>query len=86
MRTIWKTQLQTKDVQEIEVPKESQFLTAQLQGDALCVWYRCDPTAEKEKRWIAICGTGHECPPDWHYLSTFQLYGGGLIFHVFVKP
>lgn len=84
-RTVWKAVLRAADVQEIEVPAGAEFLCAREQYEQICVWYRCDPAAPKERRPIAIVGTGHPAPPDGHYLGTASLHGGQLMFHVFVR-
>jgi len=86
MQTIWKSVLKPTEVQEIEVPSDAEFLCARDQHEQLCVWYRCDPTKPKEKRAIAICGTGHTTPDrdSGRYIGTGFLQGGMLVFHVFV--
>lgn len=85
-RTIWKTELQPFDVQEIHVPTGTEFLCAREQYERICVWFRCDPNAPKEPRKVAIVGTGHAAPADGRYIGTASLHGGNLIFHVFVWP
>ena len=85
MQTIWKSVLESTDVQEIEVPQGAEMLCAREQYDQIAVWYRCDPHAPKEQRKIAICGTGHPAPAidQSRYLGTGSLRGGQLILHVF---
>lgn len=82
-KTVWKTVLNVADIQDIEVPIGSIFLTAREQREELCVWYRCDPFAPKVSIRIAIIGTGHSAPDDGLYIGTGQLHGGSLVFHVF---
>lgn len=84
-RTIWKTVLAVTDVQEIEVPAGAEFLCAKEQNNAICVWHRCDPFAPKERRKIAIVGTGHAAPADGRYLGSVS-FSGSLVFHVFAWP
>jgi len=85
-RTIWKAVLQPADVQQIEVPFGAELLCAREQFEQICVWFRCDPTAEKELRSIAIVGTGHDAPGnEGRYLGTASLQGGALMFHVFER-
>lgn len=86
MKTIWKGLLEPTSRQEIEVPVGAEFLCAREQHDRVCVWYRCDPDNVREKRKIAIIGTGHNAPEDGHYLGTASLHGGALILHVFAWP
>ena len=85
-RTIWKAELKPVDVQEIEVPAGAELLCAREQSETICVWFRCDPKAAKERRKIAIVGTGHAAPADGRYLGSASLSGGALIFHVFAWP
>lgn len=87
MATIWKTILQSTNTQEIEVPEGAGFLAVQEQFGELCLWYKCDPAAQKVKRSIIIVGTGHAAPENSEadYLGTAQLGGGSLVLHVFEK-
>lgn len=86
--TIWKTVLKPTDVQVILIPDGAELLCAREQHEQIAVWYRCDPTAIKYPRTIAIVGTGHPAPGDGdgRYLGTASLQGGALMFHVFEKP
>jgi hypothetical protein len=86
MLTIWKSILEATNVQDIEVPGGAEFLHAREQHGAIAVWYRCDPNAPKERRKIAICGTGHTTVPPRdgsRYIGTASLHDGHLILHVF---
>lgn len=85
MFTIWKAKLEPKDEQSIEVPWQSEFLSAREQGDDICVWFRCDPRQPCVSRKILIVGTGHKAPDDRNakYLGQAQLSDGGLVFHIF---
>jgi hypothetical protein len=87
MTTIWKASLAVADEQEIEVPRGAELLFAREQGDCLAVWFRCDPSAPKETRTIAIVGTGHVAPGKdcSRYLGSGVLLNGRLVFHVFEK-
>jgi len=82
--TIWKSVLFPVNIQEIEVPAGAEMLCAREQNEQVCVWYRCNPMAAKEKRTIEICGTGHPAPKGRH-LGTASLIEGSLILHVFEK-
>ena len=85
-QTIWKAVLKPADMQQIEVPFGAELLCAREQHEQICVWFRCDPTAGKEKRDIAIVGTGHGAPGrEGRYLGTASLEGGSLMFHVFER-
>lgn len=84
-RTIWKALVGPEDEHEISVPIGAEMLCAREQGDDVCVWFRCDPHAQKERRIIYVIGTGHPCPPHARYLGTASLQSGALMFHVFER-
>jgi len=86
MKAVWKFPLQAIDGQTVEMPEGAKILCVQVQNGVPCMWAVCDPavTVRKEKRYFAVVGTGHPhdvIPKD--YIGTFQLEGGGLVFHVF---
>lgn len=88
MKTIWKFPLTAQTYQSIEMPIGASILTAQLQGETLCIWALVDKdltSAQIEKRHFLIFGTGHDIMHgyDLKYISTFQLHGGALVFHLF---
>ena len=84
MISIWKFNLQTIDKQVIEMPVGAELLTVQIQNGEPCLWARVDNNEMLEQRQIAIHGTGHELPDTTRkYIGTYQMAGGGLIFHVF---
>lgn len=86
-KVIWKFGLETTDNQEIEMPIGAEILTVQNQVGIPCLWALVDPTAIKEKRTFEVFGTGHPIHYDMgvsrNYISTYQLHGGSLAFHVF---
>ena len=97
MQTIWKTTLEAKEVQEIELPAEAKFITAQVQHKGVSIWFHCDaPDADPEKEaarkkktfTFYSFATGHlddynlqKC----QYLGTVQFNHGHAIFHIFAK-
>lgn len=86
MKKIFKYPLEITDTQFVELPLGAKILTAQMQGNQLCLWAVVNtlPEAVKKNRRIEIIGTGNPMPTgDLEYISTFQMMGGGLIFHVF---
>lgn len=87
MLTIHKQTLEITDEQFITVPEGSELLTVQIQNGAPQIWYKCDTEAPKVSKRIRIYGTGNSITDadDEVYLATFQVYGGSLVFHVFVK-
>lgn len=83
---IWKQVLQAMDAQQVMLPEGAEILCAREQYEEICIWFRCDPSAEKLPRYIAIVGTGHAAPgPEGRYIGTASLRGGQLIFHVFER-
>jgi hypothetical protein len=86
MKKIFKYPLEITDTQFIELPLGAEILTAQLQGNQLCLWamVNTSPNAITKNRRIEIIGTGNPTPiGDLKYISTFQIMDGSLIFHVF---
>ncbi len=88
MKTIHKYPLAVTDFQEVILPVEAEILTVQSQGENPYMWVLVDlDKVRKETRFIEIFGTGHSINCDMgvsrNYISTFQLYDGELVFHVF---
>lgn len=80
---IWKFPI-TPENTTIEMPKGSEILTIQTQKETPCIWALVDPNAEKVTRIFEMYGTGHEIDKkERMYINSFQLYGGGLVFHLF---
>jgi len=86
-KEIWKFELETTDHQILKMPLGAEILTVQMQNDTPCLWALVEPSQEKERRFIEIFGTGHplgyDMGVDRKYISTYQLHGGSLVFHVF---
>lgn len=83
---IWKYPLEITDIQIVEMPSNAQILSAQMQGDALCLWVLVNMTDAIERRSIEIIGTGNpmaEYPRQ--FISTVQMHGGALVWHVFER-
>lgn len=88
MITIYKQALAVTDIQTVSLPLGAEILFAREQRDAICIWYRCDSDqVVKREVEIAVCGTGHPCPPadEARYLGSALIYGGALVFHVFER-
>jgi len=86
METIHKYPLEVTDTQFIELPLGAEILTVQTQDDQLYLWAMVNtwPDILKKHRCIEIIGTGNPVPTgNLRYISTIQMMGGGLIFHVF---
>ena len=68
------------------MPKGAEVLTVQTQGKAERpeLWALVNPDAATEPRTFRTYGTGHPIDHDpGRYVATYQLHGGGLVFHVF---
>jgi len=84
MKTIWKYELETTDLQEIEMPHAAKILTVQVQNGVPCIWCLCKPNNLKQFRIIQTIGTGHEKENiKGIYIGTYQLLEGSVVFHVF---
>ncbi len=86
MITIWKYPLRAEiEDQFIEMPSGSKILTVQVQNAIPNLWAIVNPEHPKERRHIRIHGTGHNIRDSTRlrYISTFQIQGAGLVFHVF---
>ena len=79
---------QSHHVQVMEMPRLSQVLAVQFQGDQLCFWAMVETTAALDTYGFAIVGTGN--PADHAaaggYLATVQQPGTPLVWHVFLLP
>ena len=93
MRSIFKYDVVEAKNGIIEGPI-TKLLTAQVQHGSIKVWAEVDTEAENVKYQVIPIGTGwpldapagEQCILDSHqYLSTVQLAGGGLVFHVYAK-
>lgn len=91
MRSIYKYDIVNTKNGLIEGPI-TKLLTAQVQHGTIVVWAEVDTEAPNRKFEVFPLGTGwpldppagKECILDTHtYLSTVQLAGGSLIFHVY---
>jgi hypothetical protein len=85
-RTIWKYPLEITDTQNVMMPEGAEILSAQMQGDALCLWALVNPEAPKQRREIEVLGTGNPAPDaKRRYISTTQMHGGALVWHIFER-
>lgn len=84
-KTTWKFQLETTDMQVVEMPADAEILCIQAQFEAPCIWALVSPDAPKAPFVFEIFGTGHPVPEDGNreYIGTYQLSGGALVFHCF---
>lgn len=86
---IYKYPLQLTDDQTVQMHGESpRILSVQIQHDGLCMWALVDETAALHPVKIHVYGTGNKIPDHtWMFLflGTVQLYGGRMVFHVFLE-
>lgn len=84
-KSIWKFQLETTDIQIIEMPADVEILTIQIQNGVPCIWALVSPDAPKRKVAFEIYGTGNPVPENAKrkYIGTYQLEKGALVFHCF---
>lgn len=85
MKKIFKYSLKVDEVQMVEMPKGAAVLCVQEQSGIPCLWAEVDPDAERVCRSFVTYGTGHSMDdgPSKHYVGTYQLRGGSLVFHVY---
>jgi hypothetical protein len=87
MQTIWKFPVRATDAQTVSMPEGAEILTAQFQGETLCLWAMVDSEKPKQERVIEIFGTGN---PVWvdmgvqrKFIATAQMPTMPLVWHVF---
>ena len=85
MMTIWKYPIEVTAKQLIAMPEGAKILTVQTQDGRPCLWALVDPERELKCRLVHTVGTGQEVPLGArHYVGTYQLRGGLLVYHVFI--
>jgi hypothetical protein len=69
----------------VEMPKGARVLSVAMQHGDMQMWALVDPRSPKERRQFAVFATGVEIFDDYvgHFVGTFLLYGGTLVFHLF---
>ena len=88
MDSIYKYELDVDDEQLLVLPAKAAILTVQVVDEVPYVYAVVDlDTEETEERHILTFGTGHHIEDNLkaHYIGTYQLHGGKLVFHVFEK-
>ena len=87
MKTIWKYSVnirQVKDRVMFSMPEDSMYLSADRQGDDLCVWALVDSDKPYTSRGICIRGTGLPITgSESGFIDTVLFNDYGLVFHVF---
>ena len=84
---IWKWTLAVQDFQSLQMPKNAQVLSVQMQGGQPQLWALVDESAPKETRRFETHGTGNPMPgpAPGAFAGTYQMQNewGTLVFHVF---
>lgn len=82
MRKVWKYPIDV-GVNDIEMPRNPQFLHVGEQNGQLMLWCLVDPHAEVCRYRIDVVGTGSEAPTQTTglYIGTEQV--GPFVWHVF---
>jgi hypothetical protein len=86
MITIYKYEVPMVEDFTLELPVGAQFLDAQVQNGAVQLWARVNTDAPMRIYRFGVHGTGHEMTEFTRsapYIATFQLFAGGLVFHLF---
>lgn len=82
--TIWKYPIPIADSFSLDMPSGAEALAVQVQHGQPCIWAAVDPKAEIIKVKFVLHGTGHHVSDDaGHYIGSFQVDGGNLVFHLF---
>jgi len=82
MFMIWKFQVEIVDRQTIHMPLGARIISAQVQGDTICLWAIVDPGSNPSPATIRIVGTGQQMPEvDMEHLGTVQM--DQFVWHVF---
>lgn len=86
-KKIFKYQLETTDIQQVEMPEGAIILCIQTQNEEPCIWALVTPENDKVKRTFEIFGTGFNVSENESrcYVGTYQLDNGALVFHCFEK-
>lgn len=86
MLTVYKYPLPIGDAFTIDMPDGAEIITAQVQHGKPCIWAIVNTAAQNVTRTFRLAGTGSDLsdiiPMGRHYIGTFQLLSGGLVFHL----
>jgi len=89
MKRIYKYTLEAQTEQKLELPLGSQVLTVKEQRNDAVLYALVNPNEEKKEVYQVLAfGTGHDIEydlSDYNFLNSVLLYGGNLVFHLFIK-
>lgn len=85
MEKIFKYPVFLQDEFSVNLPEGAQILSVQMQGGKPFFWALIDTDAPLKKYTFIVVGTGNPVKPgDKQFVGTFQMYGGELVFHLFM--
>lgn len=81
---IFKYTLEKFGSHSLPVPLDATFLSVQLQGAAIVLWFAVndEDMAATGRTFLGVV-TGGEVPDGCEYLGTVQLPGGAFVVHIF---
>ncbi len=93
-QAVWKYTIELKDVQRLNVPIGTKFLSAQMQEEQLCLWTLVDLNQQhliEETVLIYVIGTGNNIPinsmhprlSELDFIDTVQQFDSKAVWHVF---
>lgn len=85
MKTIWKYEISTTDIQSIDMPSDARIISVHTQYGKPCIWVECDPDCAIRKRvWIRTYGTGHPIEEtNLKFIGTYLIHQDNLVFHIY---
>ena len=87
MQSIWKYTIPIEGEFHLEIPRDAQILSVQVQHNEPCIWVLVDPKAHTVTTPFRIYGTGHPIKGyPGHFIGTFQTHGGDFVWHLFYMP
>lgn len=86
-RAVWKYPFRIENVIELDLPGGhlAQILSVQTQNGMPTLWALVNPNVAVSRVKLLCFGTGHPIDGDkiGAFIGTFQMYDGGLVFHIF---
>ena len=78
--TIYKYELEIRDLQVLKIPYGYKIISIQQQDDNICMWVIVDPACKDVQVIIRCFGTGHNLEPSFslEYLGTVVLTNPGI--------
>jgi hypothetical protein len=84
MQTVYKYGIPLEDYFDLELPKNAQILTVQVQYEEPYIWALVNNELSTEKRKFRLAGTGHPIrDKELKYIGSFQLENGRFVGHLF---